>query len=158
MSNKTILSNKSYDYASPPPVGTPEHADWLVHWHFEFENPQQIDMLGDLYTSDIVWELPSAGIVFRGKHDVIENYRRTFSVMDLTAFEFRPIDRYATATRVFDDREAIFTVTDLSSFPMPGLNIKEGEQVRMRLTHSFHVRNGLISRENVYQIIAPAGR
>ena len=89
---------------------------------------------------------------------MIQNYRQTFAVLDLTTFEFRPIDRYATATRVFDDREAIFTVTDLGSFPMPGLNIKEGEPVRMRLTHSFHITDGLISRENVYQIIGPARR
>lgn len=142
-------------YDSPPPVGTSEHALWLAHWHFAFENPDQLHMLGELYTDDIIWELPSAGILFRGKAEVIENYRRTFEAMDLTAFEFRPIDRYATPERVFDDREAIFTVTDLASFPMPGLDVKEGQQVRMRLTHSFHVRNGLLSRENVYQIIAP---
>lgn len=148
----------TYDYSAPPRAGTPEHAAWLVYWHFEFENPRQIDMLAELYTDDIVWELPSAGIEFRGKRDVIENYRQTFSVLDLARFEFRPIDRYATATRVFDDREAIFTVTDLASFPMPGLNIKEGEEIRMRLTHSFHIRDGLISRENVYQIIGPSGR
>ena len=158
MAGQTTLINKTYDYSAPPPMGTPEHADWLVHWHFEFENPQQVDMLGELYTDDIVWELPSAGIEFRGKRDAIENYRKIFSVLDLTTFAFRSIDRYATATRVFDDREAIFVVSDLASFPMPGLNIKEGEQVRMRLTHSFHIRNGLISRENVYQIIGAASR
>ena len=78
MAGQTTLINKTYDYSAPPPMGTPEHADWLVHWHFEFENPQQIDMLGELYTDDIVWELPSAGIEFRGKRDVIENYRKTF--------------------------------------------------------------------------------
>lgn len=158
MAEKTPRIDETYAYSAPPPLGTPEHADWLVHWHFKFENPQQLDMLGELYTHDIVWELPSAGIEFHGKRDVIQNYRQTFAVLDLTTFEFRPIDRYATATRVFDDREAIFTVTDLGSFPMPGLNIKEGEPVRMRLTHSFHITDGLISRENVYQIIGPARR
>lgn len=152
------LSPRPYDYASPPPVGTTAHADWLVHWHFAFENPEQVDMLGELYTDDIVWELPSAGIQFSGKHDVIENYRQAFAVMDLGSFQFRPIDRYATTDRVFDDREALFTVTDLAAFPMPGLDIREGEQVRMRLTHSFHIRDGLIARENVYQIISPAKR
>lgn len=145
----------AYDVNFPPPVGTPEHALWLVHWHFEYENPEQLHLLADFYTDDIVWELPSAGIIFHGKTDVIENYRQTFAVMDLATFEFRPIDRYATETRVFDDREAIFTVTDLATFPMPGLNIEEGQQIRMRLSHSFHIRDGLISRENVYQIIGP---
>lgn len=146
-----------FAYDNPPPVGTAEHALWLAYWHFEFENSEQLNMLGDLYTDDIVWELPSAGITFTGKADVIDNYRRTFATMDLSTFEFRPIDRYATPDRVFDDREAIFTVTDLASFPMPGLNVKEGQQVCMRLTHSFHVRDGLLSRENVYQIVAPIG-
>ncbi|HKT14608.1 MAG TPA: nuclear transport factor 2 family protein [Allosphingosinicella sp.] len=146
---------KQYSFESPPPIGTPEHADWLVHWHFEFENPDQIHLLGELYTDDIVWELPSAGIIFHGKHDVIDNYRRTFDVLDLSTFEFRPIDRFATADRVFDDREVFFTVTDLEAFPMPGLNIVEGQGVKMRLSHSFHIRSGLISRENVYQIFTP---
>ena len=152
------IINQTYDYSAPPPVGTPEHADWLVHWHFEFENPEQLEMLGTLYTEDIVWELPAAGIEFHGKREVIDNYRRTFAAIDITTFQFRPIDRYATAARVFDDREASYTVGNPASYPMPGLNIKEGDQVRRRLVHSFHIRDGLISRENVYQLTGPARR
>ena len=154
MSNAAQLEAE-IPYDQPPPVGTAEHALWLAYWHFAFENPNQLDMLGELYTDDIVWELPSAGIKFQGKAEVIDNYRRTFAALDLANFAFVPIDRYATPTRVFDDREAIFTVDDIASFPMPGLNIEEGQQVSMRLTHSFHVRDGLLSRENAYQIIAP---
>jgi len=145
---------RDMSYQNPPPVGTPEHALWLVHWHFAFEDSDQIDMLGELYSDDIVWELPSAGILFHGKHDVIENYRRTFAAMDLSVFKFQPIEAFATSTRVFDDRVATFTVNDIDMLPMPGLQLRQGEQISMRLTHCFHIENGLISRENVYQIIA----
>jgi hypothetical protein len=46
--------------------------------------------------------------------------------------------------------EARLTTHNPRRFPMPRLNIKEGEQVRMRLIPSFHIRSGLISRENVH--------
>lgn len=153
MSDPTRYTNFQLD--KPPAVGTSEHALWLVHWHFEWENPRQVDMLATLYTDDIVWELPSAGISFTGKQSTLDNYRQTFAMLGELRFDL--IERYATPTRVFDDRWAYFIVTDIAAFPMPNLTIKEGVPVKMRLVHNFHVRDGLISRENVFQMIPPQG-
>jgi SnoaL-like domain len=143
-----------FEASLAPPVGTPDHALWVVHWHFEWENPAQVEQLRILYTDDIVWELPTAGQVLHGKDAVIDNYRLTFSL--LPELEFEPIETFVSAegARVFDDRLARFVVEDVENFPMD-LPVKSDEEVWMRLCHSFWIRDGLISRENAYQMLLP---
>jgi len=60
-----------FDWGSPPPVGGTEHALWLAHWHFQFENPEQLHMLEQLYHDDIVWEVPSRRVIHHGKREVL---------------------------------------------------------------------------------------
>jgi len=139
------------DLDTPPPVGTPEHALWLVHWHFAWENPAQVDMLADLYHEDIVWEVPTRRIVYRGREAVLDNYRRVFESAEDLAME--PVERYATAERVFDDCEVTFKLTSSQGFPNHPLPV--GTHVAMRLIHNFHIQDGLIIRENGYEIWRP---
>lgn len=147
----TSPTSIDYDPDSPPPVGTTAHALWLVHLHFAWENPDRIDRLAELYHDDIVWEVPTRRIVYRGKADVIANYRRVFeSAEDL---ELEPVDRYATPDRVFDDSEAYFRLTSSVGFPNHPLPI--GSRVAMRLVHSFQIEDGLIIRENGYEMWRP---
>jgi ketosteroid isomerase-like protein len=146
-----MASTAKYDPDKPPPVGTPEHALWLVHWHFEWENPDQVERLADLYHDEVVWEVPARRIILRSKREVVDNYKRIFdSALDLKQ---EPIERYATPTRVFDDLEATFKLTSSVGFPNHPLPI--GTRVAMRLAHNFHIRDGLISRENSYEIWRP---
>ena len=142
----------SFDENNPPAVGTTEHALWLVHWHFAWENPGQVDKLADLYHDDIVWEVPSRRIVYRGKKDVLDNYRRVFESAE--GLHQEPVERYGTPARVFDDCEATFRLS--SSHGFPGAPLPVGTNVAMRLLHNFHIQDGLIIRENGYEIWRPA--
>lgn len=140
-----------YDRDNPPPVGTAAHALWLVHLHFAWENPQRVDQLAELYHDDIVWEVPTRRVAYHGKQEVIANYRRVFeSAEDL---QLQPVDRYATPDRVFDDSEATFRLTSGLGFPNHPLPV--GTRVAMRLVHSFHIADGLIVRENGYEMWRP---
>jgi ketosteroid isomerase-like protein len=150
----TTATGMEYDPENPPPVGTAEHALWLVHLHFAWENPDRIDRLADLYHDDIVWEVPTRQVLYRGKKEVIANYRRVFESAE--GLELRPVDQYATPDRVFDDSEAYFTLTSSAGFPNHPLPV--GTKVAMRLIHSFHIAGGLITRENGYEIWRPDTR
>lgn len=156
MSDHTLTAATGIDYdpENPPPVGTAEHALWLVHLHFSWENPDRIDRLADLYHDDIVWEVPTRRVLYRGKKDVIANYRRVFESAE--GLELRPVDQYATPDRVFDDSEAYFTLTSSAGFPNHPLPV--GTKVAMRLVHSFHIADGLIIRENGYEMWRPDTR
>jgi hypothetical protein len=135
------------DPGTPPAIGTVERALWLVRWHVAWENPEQLEQLGELYDDDIIWEVPARRTIYRGKKEVLENYRRIFeSVENLTQ---NPIDRYATVDRCFDDMEATFLLTDSKGFPNHPLPV--GTRIAMRLTHSFHIKDGLITREIAFE-------
>lgn len=140
-----------YDPLDPPPVGTSEHALWLVHLHFTWENPDRIDQLAELYHDDIVWEVPTRRVIYRGKQEVIANYRRVFESAE--GLQLETIERYATPERVFDDSEAYFRLTSSAGFPNHPLPI--GTRVAMRLVHCFHIADGLIVRENGYEMWRP---
>jgi hypothetical protein len=140
-----------FDWDSAPPVGTTEHALWLAHWHFQFENPDQLPMLERLYHDDIVWEVPSRRVIHRGKKDVLENYARIFeSGIDTKAI---PVERYGTPERVFDDLEITFKLIDSKGFPNHPLPV--GTRIAMRLVHNFHIQDGLIIREIGYEMWRP---
>jgi hypothetical protein len=149
--NETVTANQELKADSPPPIGTPEHALWLVHWHFAWENPDQVDRLADLYHDDIIWEVPSRRIIYRGKKDVLDNYKRIFESAE--GLKQDPVERYGTADRVFDDCEATFKLSSGHGFPNHPL--PTGTRVAMRLLHNFHIEDGLIIRENGYEIWRP---
>jgi hypothetical protein len=142
----TVLS-----WDAPPPVGTTEHALWLAHWHFQFENPDQLPILAQLYHDDIVWEVPSRRVIYRGKHDVLENYARIFG--SCVEPKIEPVERYATPQRVFDDLEMTFKLISSDGFPNHPLPV--GTRVALRVVHNFHIEDGLIIRENGYEMWRP---
>ena len=142
------LASDDFDLDNPPPVGTTEHAVWLVHWHFEWENSQQLDKLADLYHDDIVWEGPTRHVLSRGKKEVLENYRKIFESSEDMWGE--RVDQYATPTRVFDDMIGGFKLVSGHGYPNHPLPV--GTRCAMRLLHSFHIQDGLIIRENGYEI------
>ena len=113
------------------------------HIENEARDPQSIL---DLYTDDIVMEMPARGLVFTSKDDIAENYRSTFSSM--SEVELHPIDRFATKDRVVDDMIVRFK---LIGDGLTNSNIPIGSDVELRLVHIFHMRGGLIAREIVHE-------
>jgi hypothetical protein len=148
---ETEIVGPNVEWEFPPPVGTPEHALWLVHWHFAFETPDQLHKLEQLYHDDIIWEVPTRYTVYRGKPDVLANYARLFDSMEDA--KMYPIERYATANRVFDDLEVTFKLTDSKGFPNHPLPV--GTRVALRMVHNFQIQDGLIIRENGYEMWRP---
>jgi hypothetical protein len=139
------------DWDSPPPVGTTERALWLAHWHFQFENPEQLPMLERLYHDDIVWEVPSRRVIHRGKKDVLENYAKIFE--SCAEPKVVLVERYGTPERVFDDLEMTFKLIDGKGFPNHPLPV--GTRIALRVVHNFHIQDGLIIRENGYEMWRP---
>ena len=131
---------KSYEEKS-------QYASDVVDMHLHEENPLRIDECLKLYTPDAVWEAPARGVTYRGRATIKEMYLRIFN--NVEGIVFRPIERFATPDRVFDDMEATFRLTGdgFENCPLP-----VGSKVRMRLLHNFHIKDGMIAREIGYEI------
>lgn len=99
-----------------------------------------------LYTDDIVLEMPSRGLTLTGKPAIEANYRRMFGAIDLLSLEC--LDRWAATTRVIDDSRARFRLArdGFDNAPLP-----IGTLVELRLLHIFHMRDGRICREQVFE-------
>ena len=120
-----------------------------VEAHFHSEAANEVDEALKLYTDDIVWEAPARNLIFQGKEDVGNNYRKIFaSIRDV---EFRNLQRFATEDRVVDDSILTFVITQEGFLPLP-----VGQEVEMRLAHIFEMREGKISREIAYEMWRPA--
>jgi hypothetical protein len=119
----------------------------LVDLHLHEENPERIDECLKLYTEDAVWECPARGVRYVGRQQIKEMYLRLFASAE--GIRMRPIERFATPERVFDDMEATFRLSGdgFENCPFP-----IGTKVNMRLLHNFHVREGLIEREIGYEV------
>ncbi|MFF4806311.1 nuclear transport factor 2 family protein [Streptomyces sp. NPDC002144] len=143
------------DAGTEPPKGTAEHALWLVHWHLEWENPEQLDQLATLYSDDITWEfhIPGADLVYGGKPAVLDNYRRLLVV--LQDLQGSLVDAYATSERCFIDQRISYVVGPGSEGLMDPSVLPPGARVEGRLMHNFHVRDGLLSREVAYFVPSP---
>jgi len=100
----------------------------------------------DLYTDDIVLEVPSRGLLFADKAAIEANYRAMFGSM--ADVEIIPGRRYASAEHVVDDCTVRFRLTGegVANAPVP-----VGSRVELRLLHLFDMRDGLIARETVYE-------
>lgn len=108
----------------------------------------------DLYTDDIVLDMPTRGLSLVGKPAIEANYRRMFGAMDLLAME--PIDRFATETRVVDEMRARFRLVreGFDRAPVP-----IGSLVDLHLLHVFRMRDGKIAHEAVFEgwsLVEPA--
>lgn len=140
------------DAENQPPVGSADHALWLVNWHVVWERADLVDQLGQLYTDDIEWEfhIPGVDLAFTGKRDVLANYARLLGVLQ----DFRETlnDAYSTPTRVFTDQSISYTVGPGAEGLMDPTVLPPGATVHGRLLHNFHVRDGLLAREIAYFI------
>ncbi len=120
-----------------------------VEAHFHSEAANEVDEALKLYTDDIIWEAPARNLIFQGKEDVGNNYRKIFaSIRDV---EFRNLQRFATEDRVVDDSILTFFITQEGFLPLP-----VGQEVEMRLAHIFEMRDGKISKEIAYEMWRPA--
>ena len=119
----------------------------LVDMHLHEENPERIDECLKLYAEDAVWECPARSVRYVGRARIREMYLRLFASAEGMAF--RPIERFATPQRVFDDMEATFRLcgSGFENCPFP-----VGTKVRMRLLHNFHIHDGLIAKEIGYEV------
>jgi hypothetical protein len=124
-----------------------QYAHDLVELHLHEENPERIDECIKLYAENAIWETPARGRTYTGRQTIREMYLRIFA--GTADFGFERLDTYATPSRVFVDMWARFKLTgdafDNCPFPL-------GTHVKMRLLHSFHIRDGLIEREIGYEI------
>lgn len=125
-----------------------------VEAHFHSEAANEVEKALELYADDIVWESPARDLVFRGKEETAENYRRMFSSFRVE--EFRCLQRFATEDRVVDDSVATVVLTgdEVENAPAP-----VGSKVEIRLLHVFEMRGGKISRELVFEnwrVLRPA--
>jgi hypothetical protein len=87
----------------------------------------------------------------RGKKDVLENYAKIFE--SCAEAKVVPVERYGTPERVFDDLEMTFKLIDGKGFPNHPLPV--GTRIALRVVHNFHIQDGLIIRENGYEMWRP---
>lgn len=119
----------------------------LVDMHLHEENPERIDECLKLYTEDAVWDCPARRVSYVGRTKIREMYLRLFASAE--GMKFHPIERFATADRVFDDMQATFRLAGdgFENCPFP-----IGTKVNMRLLHNFHIRDGRIAKEIGYEV------
>ena len=124
-----------------------QYAMDLVEMHLHEENPERIDQCIRLYAPDAVWECPARRVSYSGREQIKEMYLRLFASAE--GIRFRPIERFASPDRVFDDMEATFRLSGggFENCPFP-----IGTRVNMRLLHNFHIRDGMIAREIGYEV------
>jgi ketosteroid isomerase-like protein len=63
--------------------------------------------------------------------------------------EIEPVERFATEERVVDDMIVRFRLIGPG---MVGAPLPIGARVELRLVHHFHMRDGRIARERVFEI------
>lgn len=117
----------------------------VVQAHMEGEARDPASVMS-LYTDDIVLEVPGRGLRFDDKAAIEANYIAMFGSM--SELEMYPLDRFATADRVFDDCRVRFTLTGTG---FAGAPVPLGTRVEVRLLHVFEMRAGLIARETVHE-------
>lgn len=117
----------------------------VVQAHMEGEARDPASVMS-LYTDDIVLDVPARGLTFRDKAAIEANYIAMFGSM--SDLELEPLDRFATADRVFDDCRVRFTLTGTG---FAGAPVPVGTRAEVRLLHVFEMRGGLIARETVHE-------
>lgn len=99
-----------------------------------------------LYTDDAVLEIPGRGLYFDTHQAIRDNYVRTFGSMADVVIE--PMDRFATLDRVIDECLVHLRVVGDGLVNAPAT---VGSRVQLRLLHVFHMRDGKIAREEVFE-------
>ena len=100
----------------------------------------------DLYTDDIVLEMPTRSLMLTGRAAIEANYRAMFGSM--AEVEITPGIRFATPDHVVDDCTVQFRLTGegVVNAPLP-----VGSLVELRLMHLFAMRDGRIAHERAYE-------
>ncbi len=113
------------------------------HMRDEARDP---DSVLALYTEDAVLEIPGRGLRFGTLQAIRDNYVRMFASM--SEIEIEPIDRFATAERVVDECLVRLRIVGdgVTHAPVP-----VGSRAELRLLHVFHMRDGRIAREEVFE-------
>jgi len=106
-----------------------------------------VDSILDLYTDDIVFEVPGRGLHLVGREAIRANYLTMWS--SLAEVELQPLDRFATGDRVVDDMVVRLRLVGPGMVNAP---VEVGSRVELRLIHHFGMRDGLICREQVFEI------
>lgn len=123
----------------------------VVDRHMQGE-ARDVDSILSLYTDDVLFEVPGRGIRLVGREQIRENYVRMWPAM--ADVELVPLDRFATDDRVVDD---MLVRMRLVGDGMVNAPLPIGSSVDLRLIHHFSMRDGLIAREQVFEIWRLAG-
>jgi hypothetical protein len=123
-----------------------EHNLAVVDRHIQGE-ARDVDSIMGLYTDDIVLEIPGRGLRFEGRDAIRANYVAMWPAM--AEVELIPLDRFATEHRVVDDMLVRLRLvgSGMTNAPLP-----IGSAVELRLVHHFSMRDGLIAREQVFEM------
>jgi ketosteroid isomerase-like protein len=123
-----------------------EHNLAVVDRHIQGE-ARDVDSILDLYTDDIVMEVPGRNLRLEGRATIRANYLAMWPSM--AEVELIPLDRFATEDRVVDDMLVRMRLVGpgMANAPLP-----IGSRVELRLIHHFSMRDGLIAREQVFEI------
>lgn len=104
------------------------------------------DSVMSLYTDDAMLEIPARGLRFDSLTAIRDNYVRMFASM--AEVEIRPIDRFATDHRVVDECMVRLRIIGDG---VTGAPIPVGARAELRLLHIFHMRDGKIAHEEVFE-------
>jgi ketosteroid isomerase-like protein len=106
-----------------------------------------VDSILGLYTDDIVLEIPGRGLRFESRDAIKANYLAMWASM--AEVELEPLDRFATEDRVVDDMRVRLRLVGpgMTNAPVP-----IGSRAELRLIHHFSMRDGLIAREQVFEL------
>ena len=118
----------------------------VVEQHIQGE-ARDVDSILCLYTDDVVLEVPGRGLRFEGRDAIRANYVAMWPSM--AQVELVPLDRFATADRVVDD---MIVRMRLVGDGMVNAPLPIGSEVELRLVHHFWMRDGLIAREQVFEM------
>lgn len=123
-----------------------EHNLAVVDRHIQGE-ARDVDSIMGLYTDDIVLEIPGRGLRFEGRDAIRANYLAMWPAM--SEVELTHLDRFATEHRVVDDMLVRLRLVGpgMTNAPVP-----IGSAVELRLVHHFSMRDGLIAREQVFEM------
>lgn len=122
-----------------------ESMDKVVNDHFRFEATDDIEGVLRTFTDDVEHEVVGGSYgPLQGKPALRHFYERLFP--DLEGERVEPVMRLYGEDFLVDETLWIGRVVDGRTFRLDGMSGK----VRFRLLHVFRLRDGLISKENVW--------
>lgn len=118
----------------------------VVDRHIQGE-ARDVDSILDLYTDDVVFDVPGRRVHLVGREAVRANYLAMWPSM--ADVELEPLERFATDERVVDDMVVRMRLVGPGMTNAP---VALGTAVELRLVHHFDMRDGRIAREQVFEV------